>query len=48
MPWSTSTKRCATLSTRGACMPIYDGDHLHPGDAGLVRMGDVVDLAPFD
>ena len=30
-------------------LPIYDnGDHLHPGDTGLVRMGDVVDLALFD
>ena len=30
-------------------LPIYDnGDHLHPGDNGLVRMGDVIDLALFD
>jgi len=28
---------------------IYDnGDHLHPGDDGLERMGDVIDLALFD
>jgi lysophospholipase L1-like esterase len=30
-------------------LPIYDnGDHLHPGDIGLTRMGDVIDLALFD
>jgi lysophospholipase L1-like esterase len=30
-------------------LSIYDnGDHLHPGDNGLVRMGDVIDLALFD
>ncbi|MGE3918038.1 MAG: SGNH/GDSL hydrolase family protein, partial [Hyphomicrobiaceae bacterium] len=30
-------------------LPIYDnGDHLHPSDAGYIRMGDVVDLALFD
>jgi lysophospholipase L1-like esterase len=30
-------------------LSIYDnGDHLHPGDDGLVRMGDVIDLALFD
>jgi lysophospholipase L1-like esterase len=30
-------------------LAIYDnGDHLHPGDDGLVRMGDVIDLALFD
>jgi lysophospholipase L1-like esterase len=30
-------------------LPIYDnGDHLHPGDIGLNRMGDVIDLALFD
>ena len=30
-------------------LPIYDcGDHLHPGDLGYNRMGDVVDLSLFD
>jgi hypothetical protein len=30
-------------------LPIYDnGDHLHPGDVGYNRMGDVVDLSLFD
>lgn len=30
-------------------LPIYDnGDHLHPGDVGLNRMGDVIDLSLFD
>ena len=30
-------------------LSIYDnGDHLHPSDDGLVRMGDVIDLALFD
>ncbi len=30
-------------------LPVYDcGDHLHPGDIGLNRMGDVIDLALFD
>ncbi|MGE0418580.1 MAG: SGNH/GDSL hydrolase family protein [Acetobacteraceae bacterium] len=30
-------------------LPVYDnGDHLHPGDAGLNRMGDVIDLSLFD
>jgi hypothetical protein len=30
-------------------LPIYDnGDHLHPGDVGYNRMGDVIDLALFD
>ncbi len=30
-------------------VPIYDnGDHLHPGDIGLNRMGDVIDLSLFD
>jgi lysophospholipase L1-like esterase len=30
-------------------LAIYDnGDHLHPGDDGLVRMGNVIDLALFD
>lgn len=30
-------------------LAIYDnGDHLHPSDEGLVRMGDVIDLALFD
>jgi len=30
-------------------LPVYDcGDHLHPSDAGYLRMGDVVDLALFD
>jgi lysophospholipase L1-like esterase len=30
-------------------LPIYDcGDHLHPSDAGYLRMGDFVDLALFD
>jgi lysophospholipase L1-like esterase len=30
-------------------LPIYDnGDHLHPGDVGYQRMGDVIDLSLFD
>jgi lysophospholipase L1-like esterase len=30
-------------------LPIYDcGDHLHPGDLGYNRMGDVIDLSLFD
>jgi hypothetical protein len=30
-------------------LPIYDnGDHLHPGDIGYNRMGDVIDLSLFD
>lgn len=30
-------------------LPVYDnGDHLHPGDIGFNRMGDVIDLALFD
>jgi len=30
-------------------LSIYDnGDHLHPGDNGLMRMGDVIDLGLFD
>jgi len=30
-------------------LPIYDcGDHLHPSDAGYLRMGDIVDLSLFD
>ncbi len=30
-------------------LPIYDnGDHLHPSDAGYIRMGDLIDLALFD
>jgi lysophospholipase L1-like esterase len=30
-------------------LPEYDnGDHLHPGDAGLNRMGDLIDLSLFD
>jgi len=30
-------------------LPQYDcGDHLHPSDAGYLRMGDIVDLALFD
>jgi lysophospholipase L1-like esterase len=30
-------------------LPIYDnGDHLHPGDVGYNRMGDVIDLGLFD
>ena len=29
--------------------PIYDnGDHLHPGDVGYNRMGDLIDLSLFD
>lgn len=32
-----------------AMLPIWDnGDHLHPGDIGYNRMGDVIDLALFD
>ncbi|MSP29216.1 MAG: SGNH/GDSL hydrolase family protein [Acetobacteraceae bacterium] len=30
-------------------LPIYDnGDHLHPGDVGYNRMGDLIDLSLFD
>jgi hypothetical protein len=30
-------------------LPVYDcGDHLHPGDAGYLAMGDYVDLKLFD
>src|SRR3984957_6056281 len=30
-------------------LPVYDnGDHLHPGDVGYNRMGDVIDLSLFD
>lgn len=30
-------------------LPVYDcGDHLHPSDAGYLRMGDAVDLSLFD
>ncbi len=30
-------------------LPIYDcGDHLHPSDAGYLRMGDFIDLSLFD
>ena len=30
-------------------LPVYDcGDHLHPSDAGYIRMGDVIDLSLFD
>jgi lysophospholipase L1-like esterase len=30
-------------------LPVWDcGDHLHPGDTGYNRMGDVIDLALFD
>ena len=30
-------------------LPVYDcGDHLHPSDAGYLRMGDIIDLALFD
>ncbi len=30
-------------------LPVYDnGDHLHPGDVGYNRMGDLIDLALFD
>ena len=30
-------------------LPIYDNDdHLHPGDTGYNRMGDVIDLSLFD
>jgi lysophospholipase L1-like esterase len=33
----------------GRMLPIWDcGDHLHPGDAGYSRMGDIIDLALFD
>jgi lysophospholipase L1-like esterase len=29
-------------------LPVYDsGDHLHPGDAGYVRMGECIDLSLF-
>jgi lysophospholipase L1-like esterase len=30
-------------------LPLYDcGDHLHPSDAGYLRMGDSIDLSLFD
>ena len=30
-------------------LPLYDnGDHLHPGDIGYNRMGDLIDLSLFD
>jgi lysophospholipase L1-like esterase len=30
-------------------LPVYDcGDHLHPSDAGYLRMGDIIDLSLFD
>ena len=30
-------------------LPAYDcGDHLHPSDAGYLRMGDCIDLSLFD
>lgn len=30
-------------------LPVYDcGDHLHPGDIGYNRMGDLIDLSLFD
>ena len=30
-------------------LPVYDnGDHLHPGDVGYNRMGDLIDLSLFD
>ncbi len=30
-------------------LPIYDnGDHLHPGDIGYCKMGDIIDLSLFD
>jgi lysophospholipase L1-like esterase len=30
-------------------LPVYDnGDHLHPGDEGYNRMGDLIDLSLFD
>jgi lysophospholipase L1-like esterase len=30
-------------------LPVYDcGDHLHPGDVGYNRMGDIIDLSLFD
>ena len=30
-------------------LPAYDcGDHLHPSDAGYLRMGDIIDLSLFD
>ena len=30
-------------------LPVYDnGDHLHPGDLGYNRMGDLIDLSLFD
>lgn len=30
-------------------LPLYDcGDHLHPGDQGYLRMGDIVELSLFD
>jgi lysophospholipase L1-like esterase len=33
----------------GRMLPVWDcGDHLHPGDAGYNRMGDIIDLALFD
>ena len=30
-------------------LPLYDcGDHLHPSDAGYLRMGDIIDPLLFD
>ena len=30
-------------------LPVYDnGDHLHPGDVGYNRMGDLIDLDLFE
>lgn len=30
-------------------LAVYDcGDHLHPGDAGYLQMGDIIDLSLFD
>jgi hypothetical protein len=30
-------------------LPVYDcGDHLHPSDAGYLRMGDIIDLSLFE
>ncbi len=32
-----------------AMLPEYDcGDHLHPSDAGYIRMGDIIDMGIFD
>ena len=36
-------------SNHRAMLPVWDnGDHLHPGDIGYNRMGDVIDLGLFD